>query len=144
MLSNLFIDTDIILDIVLDRKEFFENSSKIFQLFENGEALLYTSPSIIINAQYTGQRLIAKEKCRAAIKYLLNYFIILEANISIIKKAYQSKFSDVEDAVQYYTAMQNDSINYFITRNTKDFKFGENNLPVHTPSQFLKLSKQNS
>ena len=48
MLSNLFIDTDIILDIVLDRKEFFENSSKIFQLFENGEALLYTSPSIII------------------------------------------------------------------------------------------------
>ena len=77
MLNKLFIDTDIILDIVLDRKTFFDDSSAIFQRFENGEALLFTSPSIIINAQYTGQRLIAKEKCRATIKYLLNYFIIL-------------------------------------------------------------------
>lgn len=141
MLNSLFVDTDIILDIVLDRQEFFENSSKIFQQFENGEVLLFTSPSIIINAQYTGQRLIAKEKCRATISYLLNYFIILEANISIIKKAYQSKFSDIEDAIQYYTATQNDKINYFITRNIKDFKSGENNLAVITPSQFLKLIK---
>ena len=62
MLNNLFIDTDVILDIVLDRVEFFENSSKIFRQFENGEVLLFTSPSIIINAQYTGQRLISKQK----------------------------------------------------------------------------------
>ena len=141
MLNNLFIDTDIILDIVLDREEFFETSAKIFNLFENGEALLFTSPSIIINAQYTGQRLIAKEKCRSTIKYLLNYFIILEANIGIIKKAYQSGFADIEAAVQYYTAAQDDKINYFITRNIKDFKSGKENLLVISPSQFLKLSK---
>lgn len=90
MLSNLFIDTDIILDIVLEREEFFENSSKIFQLYEEGELLLFTSPTIIINAQYIGQRLIAKEKCRS---------------------------------------------------NIKDFKAGGNNLPVMTPSQYLKLLK---
>ena len=141
MLNNLFIDTDIILDIVLDREEFFENSSKIFRLFENGDVLLFTSPSIIINAQYTGQRLITKQKCRSTINYLLNYFIILEANINVIKKAYQSKFSDIEDAIQYYTASQNDKINYFITRNIKDFKSGESNLSVVSPSQFLKLLK---
>jgi predicted nucleic acid-binding protein len=144
MLSNLFVDTDIILDIVLDREEFFESSSKIFLEFEKGKVLLFTSPSVIINAQYTGQRLIAKEKCRSTIKYLLNYFIILEASLDIIKMAYQSKFSDIEDAVQYYTALQNNKINYFITRNIKDFKSGENNLPAMTPLQFLKLLKQNS
>jgi predicted nucleic acid-binding protein len=44
MLNNLFIDTDIILDILLDRLEFFDDSSAIFQKFENGEALLFTSP----------------------------------------------------------------------------------------------------
>jgi len=144
MSSNLFIDTDIILDIVLDREEFFENSSKIFQEFENGHSLLFTSPSIIINAQYAGQRLIAKERCKAAIKYLLDYFIILEANLDIIKTAYQSKFSDIEDAIQYYTATQDGKINYFITRNIKDFKYGEGDLPVLTPTQFLKRLKQNS
>ena len=141
MSNNLFIDTDIILDIVLNREAFFEDSSAIFRQFENGKLLLFTSPSIIINAQYTGQRLIAKEKCRSTIKYLLNYFIILEANISIIKKAYQSGFSDTEDAIQYYTATQDDKINYFITRNIKDFKSGKENLSVISPSQFLKLSK---
>lgn len=141
MLSNLFIDTDIILDIVLEREEFFENSSKIFQLYEEGELLLFTSPTIIINAQYIGQRLIAKEKCRSIINYLLQYFIILEANINIIRKAYHSKFIDIEDAVQYYTATQDDQIDYFITRNIKDFKAGGNNLPVMTPSQYLKLLK---
>ena len=141
MLNNLFIDTDVILDIVLDRVEFFENSSKIFRQFENGEVLLFTSPSIIINAQYTGQRLISKQKCRSTINYLLNYFIILEANIHVIKKAYRSKFSDIEDAIQYYTATQHDQINYFITRNIKDFKSGESNLSVVSPSQFLKLLK---
>lgn len=101
MSNNLFINTDIILDIVLDREEFFENSSSIFGLYENGELILFTSPSIIINAQYTGQRLISKEKCKLTINYLLNYFTILEANLSILKKAYQSKFSDIEDAIQY-------------------------------------------
>lgn len=141
MLNKLFIDTDIILDIVLDRKTFFDDSSAVFQRFENGEALLFTSPSIIINAQYTGQRLIAKEKCRATIKYLLNYFIILEASISIIKKAYQSGFSDIEDAIQYYTATQDGKIDYFITRNIKDFKSGKENISIKSPSQFLKLFK---
>ncbi|MEO8110659.1 MAG: PIN domain-containing protein [Ginsengibacter sp.] len=141
MLNNLFIDTDIVLDIVLEREEFFENSSKIFRLFEDGEVLLFTSPTIIINAQYIGQRLIAKEKCRSTINYLLNYFIILEANINVIRKAYQSKFADIEDAVQYYTAIQDDQINYFITRNIKDFKPGGSHLPVITPSQYLKLLK---
>ncbi len=141
MLNNLFIDTDIILDIVLDRDEFFEDSSAIFKLYENSEIFLYTSTSVIINAQYTGQRLIQKEKCRAAIKYLLNYFIVIEANIDILKKAYQSKFTDIEDAIQYYTASKESKIGFFITRNIKDFKWGESNLSVMSPSLFLKQIK---
>ena len=144
MLNNLFIDTDIILDILLNRPEFFDDSSAIFQKFENDEALLFTSTSIIINAQYVGQKQIGKDNCRSTINYLLNYFLILEANITLLKKAYNSKFSDIEDAIQYYTATQNGSIDYFITRNVKDFGLGDSKLPVLTPAQFLKLFKRNS
>jgi hypothetical protein len=68
----------------------------------------------------------------------------LDADISIVKQAYQSKFSDIEDAIQYYTATKNEIIDFFITRNIKDFKSGENIIPVVTPAQFLKLFKQNS
>ncbi len=122
--NNLFIDTDVLLDIVLDRKEFFKDSYAIFQKFENGEIVLYTSSSIIINAQYVGQKLIAKVQCRSVINYLLNYFIILDADINVIKKAYQSKFPDVEDAVQYYTATRDGNIDFFVTRNIRNFKYG--------------------
>ena len=144
MISSLFIDTDIILDILLDRKEFFEDSSAIFKKFEDGEVLLFTSASIIINAQYVGQKQIGKNECRWAINYLLNYFLIIEPDINIIKRAYTSKFTDVEDAIQYYTAAKIDSTDYFITRNIKDFKKSIPHLPVITPTQFLKLFTQNS
>lgn len=144
MANSLFIDTDVILDIVLDRKEFYDDSSAIFQKFEDGEVLLFTTTSIIINTQYVSQKLISREKCRSTISYLLNYFSILEADINVIKQAYQSKFTDMEDAIQYYTASKSGMIDFFITRNTKDFKSGEKIIPIRTPTQFLKLHKQNS
>lgn len=144
MISSLFIDTDIILDILLDRKEFFEDSSTIFKKFENGEVLLFTSASIIINAQYVGQKQMGKNECRWAINYLLNYFLIIEPDINIIKRAYTSEFYDVEDAIQYYTAAKIGSTDYFITRNIKDFKKSIPQVPVLTPTQFLKLFTQNS
>ena len=143
MVSSLFIDTDIILDILLDRKEFFEDSSAIFKKFEDGEVLLFTSGSVIINAQYVGQKQIGKNGCRWAINYLLNYFLIIEPDINIIKRAYVSNFTDVEDAIQYYTATKNDGMDYFITRNIKDFKNFIPQLPVLTPTQFLKHIIQN-
>ena len=74
MLSNLFIDTDIILDVILNRGTHYADSAGIFKCFENHTATLYTSSSIIINAQYIGQKQISKVKCKAAIKYLLQYF----------------------------------------------------------------------
>ena len=54
-------------------------------------------------------------------------------------RAYNSNFTDVEDAIQYFTALEHEKIDYFITRNTKDFRMAEPHLPVLSPSQFLKL-----
>ena len=139
MLSNLFIDTDIILDVVLNRENHCAESAAIFTCFENHSAILYTSSSIIINAQYVGQKQIPKVKCKAAIKYLLQYFEILEPTKSTIAEAYNSDFSDIEDAIQYFMAKNSGLIDYIITRNVKDYKTANNGIPIITPAQFLKL-----
>jgi uncharacterized FlgJ-related protein len=68
----------------------------------------------------------------------------MDADFAILKKACNSKFSDIEDAVQYYIATQNENMDYFITRNIKDFKADDSQLAVLTPAHFLKLFKQNS
>ena len=139
MLSNLFIDTDIIIDVILNRENHYADSAAIFKCFENNTVKLYTSSSIIINAQYIGQKHISKEKCRAAIKYLLEYFEILEPTKFTIIQAYNSDFSDIEDAIQYFMAKDSGLIDYIITRNVKDYKKENNGIPALTPDQFIKL-----
>ena len=97
------------------------------------------SSSIIINAQYIGQKQISKEKCKSAIKYLLEYFEFIEPTKLVIIEAYNSGFSDMEDAIQYFMAKHSGFIDYIITRNIKDYKKETNGVPIVTPAQFLKL-----
>lgn len=139
MASNLFIDTDVILDVVLNRKVHYEQSEAIFKCFEISLVKLYTSASVIINAQYIAQKELPTDKCRNAMGYLVEYFEILEPGKQEILMAYNSAFTDIEDAIQYYTAKESGIIDFIITRNTKDYKHAFKSLPALTPGQFLKL-----
>ena len=141
MSNNLFVDSDIILDVLIDRKEHYENSSAIFKSYEQGLVKLYTTHSIIINTQYIGQKVLTREKCKEGIKYLLKYLEIIESSKTAILKAYNSDFSDIEDAIQFYTVIDSGIINYLITRNTKDYKKGQSKIPILTPTQFLRSFK---
>jgi predicted nucleic acid-binding protein len=141
MLSNLFVDTDVILDVLLNREDHYNNSAAIFKCFENNTVQLYTSPTVIINAHYIGQKQLSQEKCKSGIKYLLAYFNIIDASKATILQAYSSGFSDIEDAIQYFTALNAGIIDCIITRNIRDYKKATQDLPVLTPAQFLKQLK---
>jgi predicted nucleic acid-binding protein len=141
MSSSLFIDTDIILDVVLGREEHYEQSQAIFRLFENNAAILYTTPSVIINTQYIAERQLSKPDAKNAMSYLLQYFELIDASKSAIQQAYQSNFTNVEDAIQFFTVVESKVIDCIITRNVKDYKKNNLHFPIYTPSQFLKLLK---
>ena len=68
-----------------------------------------------------------------------SFFEVINPSKASILKAYKSDFLDFEDAVQYYTAEEFGNINYIVTRNTKDYKKKETQIPILTPTQFLKL-----
>ena len=138
MVYNLFLDSDVLLDIILDRHPFAEQSLELFIHRTNETIQLFTSSSIIINTQYIGEKQIGVSLTKTGMKKLLQYLEIINPTKQTILEAYNSQFKDVEDAVQYYTATKDDSIDFFITRNIKDFKMAETHLPVLTPSQFLK------
>ena len=59
---NIFVDSDVILDVLLVREEFFDNSCAVFNLSQEEKISLYTSTSIILNVQYVGQKFITKQK----------------------------------------------------------------------------------
>lgn len=142
---NLFIDSDVILDVVLQRDSFYQNSYPLFKMTEDQTVLLYTSTTVIMNVQYLSCKFIGKNKAIEGIKYLLNFIEILDCNKRALQKAYNTKCRDIEDAVQYFTAIHSGIVSFFISRNIRDYKeIEEKLLPVLSPTQFLKLFKQNS
>ena len=75
MAYNIFIDSDIILDVLLKREDFYKNSYAIFILCEKEDVILYTSSSIILNVQYIGGRISSKKTVAKTIYYLIENFI---------------------------------------------------------------------
>ena len=76
MAYNFFIDSDIILDVLLERKPFFNDSYALFTAQYNNHVQLHTTASIILNVQYSGDRLLGKPVTRNAIKAFLSFIKI--------------------------------------------------------------------
>ena len=144
MAYKIFIDSDVFLDILLIRQPHFESSVSIFYLRNEHEVELFTAPSIILNINYIAQKQLNKEKALKGVSEILKAVEIIDTSKEILTNCFNNSFLDVEDAVQYFTALQNNSIDYYITRNIRHFNFKYEDLPVLTPIQFLKLFKQNS
>ncbi|MEO8711281.1 MAG: PIN domain-containing protein [Parafilimonas sp.] len=139
MAYNFFIDSDVFLDVLVERKPFVEDSFELFKAQYNKLAQLYTTSSIILNVQYSGDKLLGKTSAKAAIKELLFFIKICLTDKAILQKAYNSPFTDVEDAVQYYSAAADKAIDFFVTRNIKDYKHADEHLKIITPAEAIKI-----
>lgn len=131
---KLFLDTNVILDLIIKRKPFFEDIAKIVSLYEDRKCILVTSSISFVNCNYILGKNIKKEKVLENLKILRLFCSILEVSQSEIDISLNSSFNDFEDAVQYYTALKN-NCDYIITRDLKDFKNSE--ILVMTPTEFL-------
>lgn len=133
-MRKIFLDTNVILDLLAERHPFYNPIAKIVTLADRKELLLLTSPIAFTTAEYV----LAKFESKAAALLKLQKFSILcqvaDANQETIDKSLFSGFTDFEDAVQYFCALQS-SCEVFLTRNRKDFK--QSALPILTPEEFL-------
>ncbi len=139
MAYNFFIDSDIFLDVLVERKPFIDESFELFKAQFNKMAQLYTTASIILNVQYSGDKLLGRNAAKSAIQKLLPFIKICPTDKIMIIKAYNSSFTDVEDAVQYYSAAADKSVDFFVTRNTKDYKHADEHLKIFTPAEAIKI-----
>lgn len=138
---NLFIDSDILLDILLVRHPHFEDSVSLFSLRIENEVQLFTSPSIILNTNYIAHKQFDKEKAKKGVSEILKFVEIIETSKEDLVNCFNNNYTDVEDAVQYFTALKNSFLHFYITRNIKHFNFKRAELSVITPTAFLHLLK---
>jgi predicted nucleic acid-binding protein len=142
MKEKLFFDTDIILDVSIRRGELLKNdvsdAIKLINLVEADEYKGYTSTVIFTNTYYIQKKLKDHNTSINFLKKLRLLLTVLNVDDKIIQKALESGFNDFEDAVQYFTAVEN-KMDYIITRNIEDYK--KSTIKVYTPSQYLKIKE---
>ena len=136
MKEKVFIDSDVILDVALARKPFFPASKMILAMAENNFIIGNLSSNCIANIYYILRKLGGDIKAREFISNIVKYISVITINHQSVLKALKSKFSDFEDALQYYSALEN-QCEYIITRNIKDYKNSKINILL--PEEFAKM-----
>ncbi len=133
-MSKVFLDTNVILDFLMDRQPFSNDISEIFQLSIDSAMELCVSAVSITDISYIIGRIEGKRSARSKTKKLLGLIKVEPVDESMIKLALLSKFKDFEDAVQYFCAKEAGH-RIIVTRNIKDYKRSE--ISVMTPKEFL-------
>lgn len=137
MASKIFLDTDVIIDFLIDRQPHVVSASKIFDLADKKEIQVCTSVLSINNVHYIVRKFLGERKTREVIEEILEIVNVLSVSKEDVKNAIKSRFRDFEDAIQHSVAINDESINTIITRNTKDYKFSK--ISVFSPEDFVKL-----
>lgn len=132
---RILIDTNIVIDLLARRKEFYTEAAELFSLSDKKELNLAISSLTFANTNYV----LSKQKSPIEAKEILRKFKVLveiiPLNDKIIELALSSnEFSDFEDGLQYYSALEN-QIDIILTRNKKDFK--NSKIPVLTAKEYL-------
>lgn len=137
---KLYLDTNVILDLILQRFPFFDDIARIVTLCEKDECALYTSSVSFVNCNYILSKNIEKKRVLENLKILSTFCTILSVGENEINKSLVSNFDDFEDAVQYFTSLKN-NCDYIITRDKYDFKNAQ--IPAMSPTEFLASINKN-
>jgi predicted nucleic acid-binding protein len=134
-MKKVFLDTNVCLDVILNREPFAVDAGQIFEMGKQREIKLFVSAVSFTTIFYILKRLYHTKQALIDLKEFRKFVTITNVNTTVIDLALHSELHDFEDAVLYFSAKESD-INLIITRNAKDFEGAS--LKVLTPKQFLK------
>jgi predicted nucleic acid-binding protein len=132
--KHLFVDTDVLLDMLLSREPFFGYTQLLLLESERRKTRLSTSALVIANMHYILSKKIGALAATGSIKKLVRLVNVLSFENDIVELALSSKVADFEDAIQCIIADRY-KCEAIITRNTKHYR--QSNLPVYTSEQYL-------
>lgn len=135
MIPKLFLDANIVLDLLGERVPFYTSAAKIATLADKEKIRLVTSALTFATVNYILSKYEGQQRAKEKLRKFKVLTTICSLNETIIEKGLNSNFNDYEDALQYFSALKSEC-DMLITRNGKDFKLSE--LPVFTPDEFLK------
>ncbi len=134
-MKNVFLDTNILMDILANRQPFYKTSSEIYKLGLRKKTAFFTSSNTILTLHYLLKKFVTEENIRKALDEITEDIKIIPVDYNIIKKSLKSNHKDFEDAIQIVAAQSIVDMYCIVTRDLKDYKNAEIN--VFTPDEFL-------
>jgi len=135
-MHKIYIDSDVILDVFAKRGQFYHSSAKLLSYAETKKINGFTTPLVFANIYYVLRRMKSKEYALQSLRKLRIIVGVLPVDQKHIDLALNSKFTDFEDAIQYYSS-RGKKLDYIITRNKKDYK--HSSITVCTPGEYLAI-----
>jgi predicted nucleic acid-binding protein len=132
----VFCDTNILMDVLLDREPFVAEARKLWFLAERGRIQGTVSALSFPNVYYVARKTRGHEAALAMLKAMRDTFQIVECDAQIIHQAMDSKFADYEDAIQHFSALRVNAA-CMVSRNPRHFP--KSSLPVLTPHEFFSI-----
>lgn len=136
-MKKLFLDTNIIIDVLTRREPFFLASANILELGATGRCLLFSTALSFINGLYVSRKSLGTDEAISHIKTLREIIGVAPTGEMEFDKALTMNGKDLEDNLQYQAALTA-GCDCIITRNKKDFP-QDSILPLYTPSEFFEL-----
>lgn len=131
---RILFDTNVVLDLLLDRQPFAEPAAALFARVERGEDSGYLCATTVTTIFYLASKTLGAGQARLHVKTLLELFEIAPVSRPVVEGALLAGFDDFEDAVLHEAARHAD-VQCIVTRNIKDFKRAS--LPVYMPDELL-------
>ena len=131
---NILVDTNIILDVLANRKPFYNASARIWSLAECGDITAFISVISYNNVYYIIRKVAGKEKAREAMRMMRDVFSTVGADNQMINQSIDSDIDDFEDAIQYHSGLRA-HVRHLVTRNSRDFPDGV--ISILSPEEFL-------
>ncbi|RUT06224.1 DNA-binding protein [Dulcicalothrix desertica PCC 7102] len=132
---RVLIDTNIILDFLLQREPFVQDAELLFQAIKSGRVVGYATATTLTDIFYLAEKHTRSiEQARQAVLEVLNSMIICSVNRAILESAFTSGIADFEDAVQIACAVSQ-GLEAILTRDKQGFL--DSPIPVLSINQLL-------
>ena len=133
---KVLFDTNVILDVLLDREPFYDAATYLMTKVEQSEIVGYLGATTITTIYYLLQKNLGREIAVEKVEVLLSMFEIIPVNRISLERALRLNYSDFEDAV-LYEGESHIGVEYIITRDVKGFK--DSKIPVFNPVEFIDM-----
>jgi predicted nucleic acid-binding protein len=133
-MEKVFVDTDIILDLLSNRDPHYISAAHLFSEADKGKIRINVSSLSFSNLNYILSKQYSADQARKKLLKFKTLVTVLSVTDKIVDLALSSDFKDFEDGMQYFTAIEN-NVSVLLTRNLKDYKSAE--ITVMTAEQFM-------